>query len=876
MATPANTVVRLKAPASLWRLDCRGSFALWDGDGRLVTIRGRKARAILAYLVTYPHEHVTRERLLQLLWPDRGMAQARGSLRQSLVEIRRAAPGVIISDHEHVWIDTTRLGPVEIADHCAPTEQLFDDLDGITTEFDDWLRCERASEASEKWVQLQQSVEDRLKRGRGASALPFIERMQRIDPYNEEWLRLAMRADAQAGHSAGIQTRFRDLDDLLKRELGVSLSPQTRALHDELLRELARPAADVDLQVEQTIEARTQSQPTENIPAYRPIVRLPLMVAAGLAALVATLGLTQSVQPASMQPSRIAVLPFRALDGVDPGLAEGIADEVLGDLSQRDGLQTVGRTSSWMFKDKAEDLRRVGRKLDVRYVVEGSVRRSGGVLRLNVALVDTRDASTLWSRSFQSSAGDIQRIEGAAATAIVQQLGLSAENHELQADPQAYARYVRAKALLRERNAAKLLEARDMLREAVNIDPDFAPAWAQLGGAITFIGGREIGREADWKAAQYEALKAARRSIRLDPSLAEGYQMLGFISGYETQEGRAYLAHALRLDPRNPQTLFWWGVAALLSGDNPLAARAFRRAMELDPYWVRPVEFAAVYALNEGRRTEAYSYVERLRPVDPAAALEVEMMLVHEEGDLSRAIKLGRAEGNIQVVSATTAKMDLAQSLIELGYVREAALIADLPRFERQAHLRKLPDRATILAETRPYVGIREELFYLWPLMIELSRSERYADLVALYDRPGSDLGRLRIIEESNRDARAKGAPFFALALAKSGRTREAAQLFRAADEGIRVTLARGMVAPKNLPELATSQAIMGRKEEALKLLEEAVAKGWFAYEGLTYRMDELPWFASLRGNPRFERLVRITESRRSRERRETEALGLI
>lgn len=516
MATPADTVVRLKAPASLWRLDCRGSFALWDGDGRLVTIRGRKARAILAYLITYPHEHVTRERLLQLLWPDRGMAQARGSLRQSLVEIRRAAPGVIISDHEHVWIDMTRLGPVEIADHCAPTEQLFDDLDGITTEFDDWLRCERASEASEKWAQLQQSVEDRLKRGRGASALPLIERMQRIDPYNEEWLRLAMRADAQAGHSAGIQTRFRELDVLLKRELGVSLSPQTRVLHDELLRDLAKPTPGVDVEVEETIEARTQSQPTENVPASRPAVRLPLLIAAGLAALVATLGLTQSVQPASTQPSRIAVLPFRALDGVDPDLAEGIADEVLSDLSQHDGLQTVGRTSSWLFKDKAEDLRRVGRRLDVRYVVEGSVRRTGDALRLNVALVNTRDASTLWVGGFQSSAGDIQRIEDAAAVAIVQQVGLSAENHELQADPQAYARYVRAKALLRERNAAKLLEARDLLREAVNIDPDFAPAWAQLGGAITFIGGREIGREADWKADELPWFASLRGDARFE------------------------------------------------------------------------------------------------------------------------------------------------------------------------------------------------------------------------------------------------------------------------------------------------------------------------------------------------------------------------
>jgi hypothetical protein len=68
----------------------------------------------------------------------------------------------------------------------------------------------------------------------------------------------------------------------------------------------------------------------------------------------------------------------------------------------------------------------------------------------------------------------------------------------------------------------------------------------------------------------------------------------------------------------------------------------------------------------------------------------------------------------------------------------------------------------------------------------------------------------------------------------------------------------------------------MGRKEVAMRLLERAVAKGWFTYEGLNYRLKELPWFANLHGDPRFQRLVRTTEAKIARERRETEALGLI
>jgi TolB-like protein/DNA-binding SARP family transcriptional activator/Tfp pilus assembly protein PilF len=876
MATPADTIVRMNAPARLWRLDCRGSFALWDGDGRLVTIRGRKARAILAYLVTYRHEHVTRERLIQLLWPDRAMAQARGSLRQSLVEIRRAAPGVIISDHEHVWIDMTRLEPIELADNCSPAEQLFDDLEGITSEFDDWLRCERATEASEKWVQLQRLVEGRLKRGEGASAIPLIERMQRIDPYNEEWLRLAMRADAQAGHPAGIQTRFRELNELLKQDLDVSLSPQTRALHDELLRDLAKPNGAVDVEVEQTIVAPTESQPSNDRAQSRWAFRRPTLVAVGFAALATTLGLTQSVRPASMEPNRIAVLPFRALDGADSALAEGMADEVLSDLSQHDGIQTVGRTSSWIFKDKAEDLRRVGRKLDVRYVVEGSLRQSQGALRLNVALIDTRDASMLWSHGFQSAASDVQKIEDAATAGIVQALGLSGSARRRQANPQAYVMYVRGKALFRERNSTKMREARDSLREAVRIDPEFAPAWAQLGGAIAFVGGREVGRDDDRGAAQKDALSAARRSIALDPNLAEGYQMLGFILGYETPQGRAYLRHALQLDPDNPQTVYWWGNAAALSGNLPLKDRAHRRAMELDPFWVRPVTSSAISALNHGHRHDAYAHVERLRSVDAAAALELEMALAHAEGDLSRVIELGREEGNIQTVFASAAKIDLAQTLNELGYVREALVIGEAQPLERQTLLRKLPDRDSILTQTREFVGVRGEDWFLWPLIIELARSKRYAALLALYDRPGSAIGHLGSVEDGNRDHRARAAPFFALALARSGRAREASQLFRAADEAIRVTMGHGDVPPKYLAELAMSQAVMGRKEVAMRLLEQAAAKGWFTYEGLNYRLRELPWFANLHGDPRFQRLVRTTEAKIAKERRETEALGLI
>jgi len=234
MATPSGILVELRPP--VWHLVIRGSFALKRPDGRDVELRGRKAQAIVAYLAAHLGEHVSRDRLAELLWPDRHDSQARGSLRQSLLEIRRAAENLIGTDHQHVWI---RNIDVRDPEHLSGDEILFGDLDGITTEFDDWLRRERAQQSGKEWSDLCRRVEGKLSHGDGPGALPFIERMQRIDPYNEDWLRFAMRAEFLAEHPAGIQTRFQEMKVLLKRDLDVNVSSRTCAMHDELLIKLS-------------------------------------------------------------------------------------------------------------------------------------------------------------------------------------------------------------------------------------------------------------------------------------------------------------------------------------------------------------------------------------------------------------------------------------------------------------------------------------------------------------------------------------------------------------------------------------------------------------------------------------------------------------
>lgn len=222
--------------ARRWRARLDGSFALFDETDRDVSPRGRKARAIIVYLITHQGLRVPRERLMALLWGDRGEQQARDSLRQALAEIRRACGNLINAERDQVWIDGASLTRDTLA--IADAGEFAEDLNHITPEFDDWLASARQHEASEAWKELRDEVEALLAQGRGPEAMALIERMQLIDPYNEDWLRLAMQAEAQAGHPAAIQQAYRQLAARLQRELGVAPTAATRALHDQLISEL--------------------------------------------------------------------------------------------------------------------------------------------------------------------------------------------------------------------------------------------------------------------------------------------------------------------------------------------------------------------------------------------------------------------------------------------------------------------------------------------------------------------------------------------------------------------------------------------------------------------------------------------------------------
>ena len=221
-----------------WMLYLRGGLLLRGPDGLFCRLRGRKARAIVGYLAVQADQSVNRDRLIDLFWSDRSESRARGSLRQCLLQIRQAAPGLMSSANGTVWIDSSRI-TLERQPSTSHASQLFDGLDDISPQFDQWLRYQRAKEADSEWAELERNVEDILSGAKGGEALPLIQRMHLIDPCSEDWVQLAMRVEYQLGHPAGIVRRFRGFADCLRRELGVLPATATRELHDRLLFELS-------------------------------------------------------------------------------------------------------------------------------------------------------------------------------------------------------------------------------------------------------------------------------------------------------------------------------------------------------------------------------------------------------------------------------------------------------------------------------------------------------------------------------------------------------------------------------------------------------------------------------------------------------------
>ena len=327
--------------------------------------------------------------------------------------------------------------------------------------------------------------------------------------------------------------------------------------------------------------------------------------------------------PAAAEKS-IAVLPFVNLssDQEQEYFSDGLSEEILNQLAQIGELKVTARTSSFSFKGKNEDLRVIGQQLNVRYVLEGSVRTAGNQLRITAQLIDAADGSHVWSRAFDRERTDVFAIQEEIAMAVSETLsvaldvGAMARARGGTTNLEAYDRYLRARALDRQRGASEdMLRAAELYREAVRLDPKFVRAWSDLYAELTLLPIYVPGRTAEAREEQQgirtrlrelaptspftamieaNALLEARRWAEAEPALAAAAavgtdfredtmsaETFFLFSTARFREAAPRVEQQLADNPLSLNVSYGWQIMLTLSGRDEEAEKEYERSRSL-------------------------------------------------------------------------------------------------------------------------------------------------------------------------------------------------------------------------------------------------------------------------------------------------------
>ena len=584
--------------------------------------------------------------------------------------------------------------------------------------------------------------------------------------------------------------------------------------------------------------------------------------------------------PARAAPASIALLPFRNLSSGDPYFAEGIGEEVLGQLSLEPQFRVAGRASSGEFGSDA-DAREVARRLGVDYVVEGSVRREGDRVRVNADLVRANDGSRLWSDSYDGKLDDIfaiqQRIGGAIAGALRRKLiRTPALSGPMVTNGEAYNLYLTARGLIRTRNRNVTVTASNLLRDAIELDPNYAPAWAKLAES-TFLEPSPDQSEG-LIASLPRAEGYARHALQLAPDLAEAHAALGALLPYGSPEALAHLRRAAELDPNSAENLIALGPALAAAGDFDGEIAAYKRARELDPLWFRTTGQLAIKYAEMGRRGDAEA-IGKAGFANNAPNLHIILgRIAWIVGDYSEAAR----QWSITAQSNSPRWSERAREGVEDA---KAAVGLDPARIGLKVSFLTVRNRGDVRTDTPPAPSAwrlrnrnataadvyRDDDHLGAKLMLNAGRAR---ELVTTFDGP---VGLLSLRPNGAvRADQVHEAAVVAIALRQAGRAAEADRLLGKANATVTAVYRHGAAPFAFDADAASIWAAQGRSGQALAMLERAMRRGW-TDSGVTDLPDigDEPAYRALRGQPRFERLRATLAARLARERAETLQLKL-
>lgn len=565
----------------------------------------RKSRAMLAYLARRPGVAVPRETLTALLWSDSEDDQGRASLRTALSSLKKslgpeadaidASSAGIRIDDERITIDTDAF--LQAARHADGIDALtratglhpgvfLEGFPTVTPEFDQWAEAERGTIRSQYMSVLLRLTDALLKAGDTEEAIATAQKLLAEDPLQEHVHRRLIQAYAGQRRFDAALKQFERLRGLLDEELGVPPEPPTT----ELIREVRRARSGGHAQASGAKVA-------------------PQLSVSGTPALPRVPG----------RPS-IAVLPFRTLgkDAEAGFFGDGIAEDVIVELSRNPDLLVVARQSSFRFSEEQDTPEEIGERLGVRFLLSGSVRLAKDRLRVTAHLVRCSDQQELWAERYDRDVEDIFRIQAEIARSVTG----AAVGRIVDTETRAALEYPRDRlegfALitrgLRHMNVPELSEfdkAVECFSRATEVAPQNARGWALL--ALTRLYRRWYFQiEADMA----ELIPIGERAVALDPREPRAHCILGVARMLERDFDRAayHFEAGLAVNPNDDLLLTEYG-RFLMYDDRPeQGLQRIREGMRLNPYhpnWYWGMQGRCLHTL--GRFSEARDVFLRMR-----------------------------------------------------------------------------------------------------------------------------------------------------------------------------------------------------------------------------------------------------------------------
>jgi TolB-like protein len=570
----------------------------------------------------------------------------------------------------------------------------------------------------------------------------------------------------------------------------------------------------------------------------------------------------------------IAVLPFvnMSSDAEQEFFSDGITEEILNALASEKSLKVAGRTSSFAFKGQNDDLRRIGDALGVDHILEGSVRKAGTQIRITAQLIQVDNGFHIWSETYDRELTDVFAIQDEIATEILKQLRsqLLADDDLVvveakRTNPVVYDLYLRAKQRIYTRNSGEITIAMGELDKAIQLDAEYAPAFAQRGIAAMLMSEQNYG-DIPHDEANRRAKRFVDQSLRLDENLAEGWAALGLYYSWtpaEAENAIDHLTKALSINPNQIDAANWLQIALQSVSDFTGSLAVLKDIAERDPLY-RPAFANAMTTFNAfGMQDEAQKLLRRLESFDSSnpdlyTARAVNFLFSGRNGEGLQQMELGRELDEMSGVEEAYLSVGLSNTMQFERVIEEGS------PFWRPFALYETgrQDEAIALAHAQASSGNPGNLFYL------LNRSDRSKDVTDFLEERWPTLDTFAA-DNGGDEYGFNIMADVALAYSRVGNQGRFDEAMLIVDRHAVRLEEQGVDNLFYSASRAADFAMRGDSDTAIEHLEDAASRGWTT-AGVP--ADIVPALAVLADDPRYQEIEAVLLNNMNRDR---EIVGL-